>query len=81
MRKIDAAPALLKSMLDRVEPPQEFFPRELEMLRDFYESWVAYHTIPKVRKDSQMTMADYLIHVHTCIQQEREKLAPRVLHA
>lgn len=52
----------------------EAFPRELEMLRDFYDTWVSYHTIPKGRTESQRQVADYLIHVHECIQQEREGL-------
>jgi hypothetical protein len=54
------------------EQTQESFPQELIMLRDFYDTWVSYHTIPKDRKDSQKTVADYMIYVHTCIQQARE---------
>lgn len=52
----------------------ESFPRELEMLRDFYDTWVSYHTIPKDRADSQEQVADYLLHVAQCIAEEREKL-------
>ena len=55
----------------------EAFENELVMLRDFYESWVAYHTIRPDNKEGQKQMADYMIHVHTCIQQE---LAPKELN-
>lgn len=49
------------------DAPIERFPRELEMLRDFYETWVSYHTIPKDRQDSQETVGEYLLHVAQCI--------------
>lgn len=51
---------------------------ELEMLRLFYDSWVAYHTIPKDRKDSQREMGEYLISIHNDIQNMRR---PVILHA
>lgn len=49
----------------------EAFECELEMLRDFYDTWVSYHTIPQGRADSQEQVAEYLLHVATCIAQAR----------
>lgn len=46
----------------------ERFEGELAMLQEFYDSWVAYHTIPKERKDSQKVMGEQLLQLHANLQ-------------
>jgi hypothetical protein len=51
--------------------PSPFDVAELKMLREFYQAWLHYHTIPKdgKHKDQQRKAGDALIVLHEALEE------------